>query len=123
MLAWFVLSTVVATSLPTADIAAQDRSNGVAPTFSRDVAPIVFSSCSPCHRPGESGPFDLLSYRDLRARGRLIVDAVRRRYMPPWKPAAGVEGGGPFAGERRLTDAQIDVITRWVEQGMLEGNP
>src|SRR5262245_59785817 len=70
---------------------------GTAPTFSRDIAPIVFANCSPCHRPGESGPFDLLTYRDVRARGRLIVEAIRRRYMPPWKPAP--DGGGPFAGQ------------------------
>jgi len=92
-------------------------------TFSRDIAPIVFANCSPCHRPGESGPFDLLSYSDVRRRGRLIVDAIRRRYMPPWKPAAGRDGGGPFAGVRQLTDAQIALIARWVDEGMPEGDP
>jgi mono/diheme cytochrome c family protein len=92
-----------------------------APTFSRDIAPIVLTSCSPCHRPGESGPFDLLTYRDVRARARLIVEAIRRRYMPPWKPAH--DGGGPFADERRLTDAQIALVSRWVDEGMAEGDP
>ena len=26
-------------------------------TFYRDIAPIVYANCAPCHRPGESGPF------------------------------------------------------------------
>ena len=34
-------------------------------TFCRDVAPIIFKHCSPCHRPSQSGPFDLLSYADV----------------------------------------------------------
>jgi len=94
---------------------------GTAPTFSRDIAPIVFANCSPCHRPGESGPFDLLTYQDVRSRGRLIVEAIGRRYMPPWKPA--LDGGGPFAGQRQLTDAQIALVAQWVDEGMAEGDP
>jgi mono/diheme cytochrome c family protein len=89
-------------------------------TFSKDIAPIVLANCSPCHRPGQSPPFNLLTYEDVRARGHLIVDAIRRRYMPPWKPAA--EGGGPFVGERQLTEAQIALVARWVDEGMAEGN-
>src|ERR1035437_3278276 len=71
-------------------------------TFSQDVAPILFSECAPCHHPGEAAPFSLLSFRDARARARLIADAVRTRYMPPWLPEPGY---GHFAGERRLSDS------------------
>ena len=36
------------------------------PTFASDVAPIIFQHCAGCHRPGESAPFPLLSYDDVR---------------------------------------------------------
>src|SRR5262245_17794907 len=31
-------------------------------TFNRDVAPIIFARCAPCHRPDQAAPFPLLSY-------------------------------------------------------------
>jgi len=32
-----------------------------APTFSKEVAPILYKSCANCHRPGEIAPMSLLS--------------------------------------------------------------
>jgi tetratricopeptide (TPR) repeat protein/mono/diheme cytochrome c family protein len=90
-------------------------------TYSKDIAPIVFDRCAECHRPGGGAPFSLLTYDDARRRARLIADVTARRYMPPWKPLAG--HGGPFAGERRLTERQIGLIARWVALGTPEGNP
>lgn len=87
-------------------------------TFNRDVAPIVFRSCLPCHRPGEAGPFSLERFSDVRRRGAQIVRVTSRRYMPPWPPEPG---HGDFTGVRRLTDAEIAVLARWVESGMPEG--
>ena len=34
---------------------------GDAPTYAKNVAPILQSKCQVCHRPGEAGPFPLLS--------------------------------------------------------------
>jgi Tfp pilus assembly protein PilF/mono/diheme cytochrome c family protein len=87
-------------------------------TFTRDVAPVIFRNCAACHRPGESAPFSLLTYDEVRARARTIVTAIERRIMPPWLPDAGF---GAFEGERRLTSGEIDTISRWVEQGAPEG--
>jgi tetratricopeptide (TPR) repeat protein len=89
-------------------------------TFTLHVAPIVFRSCAPCHHPGESAPFSMLDYRQVRQRARAIVTATERRIMPPWLPAPGY---GEFAGERRLTDAEIHTLRRWEEQGAPEGDP
>jgi tetratricopeptide (TPR) repeat protein len=89
-------------------------------TFTRDVAPIIYSRCSSCHRPGGGGPFDLLTYEDVRPRARQIARAVRTRDMPPWKPEPGF---GHFAGERRLQDAEIETIERWAVQGAMRGDP
>ena len=90
------------------------------PTFSKNVAPIIFERCAPCHRPGEAGPFSLLSYGDVRKRGALIVQVTRQRYMPPWMPEPG---HGDFADSLRLSDSQIDTLADWVNQGMPEGDP
>jgi Flp pilus assembly protein TadD len=89
-------------------------------TFSKNIAPIVFERCAPCHRPGEAGPFSLLTYGDVRKRGGLIVQVTKQRYMPPWMPEPGY---GDFADSLRLTDSQIDILARWVSQGMPEGDP
>src|SRR5215472_6607975 len=89
-------------------------------TFSEHIAPIVFNNCTCCHRPGEAAPFKLMSYGDVRKRGKTILDVVERRYMPPWQPEPG---HGDFRDERRLSDQQIALIERWVESGMAEGDP
>jgi Flp pilus assembly protein TadD len=90
------------------------------PTFRKNVAPILFAQCAPCHRPGEPGPFSLLTYEDARKHASQIAAVTRKRYMPPWLPAPGF---GDFAGERRLTDAQIEIIEQWVRAGAPEGSP
>ena len=91
-----------------------------APTFV-DVAPIVYGNCTTCHRPGQSAPFSLMSYDDVRKRGRTIVDVTSRRYMPPWH-ASRADGFPEFLDERRLTDAHLDTLTRWVDGGMPLGD-
>lgn len=89
-------------------------------TFNRDVAPILFKNCAPCHRPGESGPFSLLTFADASKRADTLVEVVERRYMPPWLPATGhVE----FVGNRRLSDSDVAVFRRWLEGGLREGDP
>ncbi|HEX8915805.1 MAG TPA: cytochrome c [Humisphaera sp.] len=90
------------------------------PTYHRDVAPIVLSNCAACHRPGEAGPFPLLSYDDVKRRSQQVVRVTADRLMPPWKP---VPGDVHFVGERRLTDAQVATIKAWADAGCPEGDP
>ena len=89
-------------------------------TFNRDIAPIVYQYCASCHRPGEAGPFPLLTYQDVKKHGNQIVAVTETRFMPPWLPEPGEL---KFADERRLSDRQIATIRAWVQQGMGEGNP
>lgn len=88
-------------------------------TFSHDIAPIVYHYCAPCHRPGESGPFALLTYEDVKKHARQIADVTHRRFMPPWLP----DPGPPFQDELRLTDAQIRIFAEWAAAGAPEGDP
>ncbi len=91
-----------------------------APTFSEDVAPIVFENCTSCHRPGQAAPFALETYADVRKRGAFIAAVTASRYMPPWH--AG-DSDVAFAGDRRLSDKQIATLAKWVAAGMPEGDP
>lgn len=88
------------------------------PTYAKDVAPILRANCVSCHRPGESGPFPLLTYEDAKKRARLIAEVTARRFMPPWLPQPGY---GDFADTRRLTDAEIKTIAAWANAGAPEG--
>jgi len=88
-------------------------------TFYRQIAPIVYANCTPCHRPGESGPFSLVTYDDVRRHAQQVAAVTKRRFMPPWLPEPG---HGEFAEERRLTEAQIQLIQAWVAQGAPAGS-
>lgn len=92
-----------------------------APTFAADVAPIVYANCVVCHRPGQSAPFSLLTYDDVRKHGETIVAVTASRYMPPWH-AARAEGFPEFRDERRLTDANLRTLREWVAAGMPPGD-
>jgi mono/diheme cytochrome c family protein len=87
-------------------------------TFNAQIAPIIYQNCSPCHRPGEAAPFSLLSYEEVKRKGKTVGRATLGHVMPPWKaqPASYA-----YRDERRLTDEQIELIQAWVKQGMPEG--
>lgn len=87
-------------------------------SFNRDIAPILYASCSGCHRPGEGAPFSLLSYADACQHGAQIAAVTTSRFMPPWHPEPGF---GHFQNERRLSDCEIELIRRWVDDGKPEG--
>jgi Flp pilus assembly protein TadD/mono/diheme cytochrome c family protein len=89
-------------------------------TWSRQVAPLVYSNCTTCHHPGGAGPFSLLTYEDARRWGPQMATVTASRYMPPWLPEHGY---GDFADERRLTNDEIALIAKWVQTGMPQGDP
>ena len=95
------------------------RTVAAAPTFNRDIAPILYQNCAICHRSGEVAPFPLLTYQDAAKRAKLIATVTERRLMPPWKAEHGF---GEFANERRLTDEQIALIRAWADGGAPEGD-
>src|SRR5687767_7421510 len=94
--------------------------NTSTPTFTQDVAPIMFAKCASCHRPGEVAPMSLLSFNDARPWASAIKQRVAARAMPPWHadPAHGT-----FRNDLRLSDREIDTIVRWVDGGAREGDP
>ncbi len=91
-----------------------------APTFSKDVAPIIYKHCTTCHRPGEIAPMSFLTYKDARPWAKAIATQVSRGTMPPWHADPAY---GEFLNDRRLTDAEKETITSWVSAGAPEGYP
>jgi len=89
-------------------------------TFSQHIAPLLQQHCQECHRPGGGAPFTLVEYQNVYRRRDKILEAVEKRSMPPWK---AVSGYGDLAGERRMSDAEIATIARWVAAGAPEGDP
>ncbi len=100
------------------DSAAQDAGHVI--TFDRDIAPIIFQNCAACHHPGEAAPFPLLRYEDVKKHAHQIGAITRLRFMPPWLPEPQPL---KFADEGRLSETQLDLIQKWLEQGAIEGNP
>jgi len=91
-------------------------------TFSKDVAPILQKACQNCHHPGAIAPMSLLTYQDARPWARSIKQKVASREMPPWYIDRHI-GVAKFKGDPSLTDQEIAVISRWVDQGAPAGNP
>ena len=89
------------------------------PTFTNDVAPILFEKCIICHRPGEIAPMSLQTYGEVRPWARGIREKVLSGEMPPWHadPAYGT-----FRNDRSLTEEQIDTIVAWVDAGAPKGS-
>lgn len=77
-------------------------------TFYKDVLPILQNRCQECHRPGEAGPFSLLTYKQAVTWAGDIKEYTQSRKMPPWKATGGLK----FQHDRRMPDAEIETTSR-----------
>ncbi len=89
-------------------------------TYHQDIAPIIYANCTSCHRDGESAPFPLTNFTEVSKKARTVQRVVENHYMPPWH--ADPEKTH-FQDVRRLDPPEIELISRWVEEGKLEGDP
>jgi hypothetical protein len=91
------------------------------PTFTKDVAPILFKSCAKCHEKDELAfRVPLVSYETVRPRAELIKQKVMTREMPPWPadPARSLK----FSNDARLNQHDIDTVVAWVNAGAPKGD-
>ena len=91
-----------------------------APTFTRDVAPILYKNCAGCHRVGEIAPMSLLTYEEARPWAKSIREKVLLGQMPPWH---STDSHGTFANDRRLSDSDKNTVIRWADAGAPQGDP
>ena len=117
LIALIGLGAAVLLTVP-ASRATETKSSAKIVTFNKDVAPIFFKNCAECHRPGESAPFSVLSYKDVRPWAKSIREKVASREMPPWHADPHV---GEWANDRRLNQQEIDTVTAWIDGGAKEG--
>jgi Tfp pilus assembly protein PilF/mono/diheme cytochrome c family protein len=90
-----------------------------APTYAKDVAPILYSQCVSCHHPGGPGPFSLLTYADAKRRAHQIADVTRTHFMPPWLPDTKLSH---FVDQLELSERQIQTIAQWAAAGAPSGD-
>ena len=100
---------------PAAEKLANDEN---VPTFNQHVASIVHEKCASCHRPGQTGPFSLIDYKDVARRSETIMAVIESGYMPPWKP---VNHNIAYRNDRRLTKAEKAILKKWIEGGKPPG--
>src|SRR5262252_5143343 len=106
--------------VPTLLVSAATLAAAPAPTFYKDVLPLLQDRCQECHRAGEIGPMPLLTYQQARPWAAAIKESVRLKKMPPWFADPHY---GKFGNDRSLTQEQIDLLAAWADGGAKEGNP
>ena len=114
------LAAMAAAAVIALPAAAQDAPANV--TFTRDIAPIFQRSCQSCHRTGSIAPMSLLTYEEVRPWARSSKQRIESREMPPWfiDRHVGVQG---FKADKSLSDAEIAIVSTWVDNGAPRGNP
>src|SRR5678815_3522461 len=93
-----------------------------APTFYKDVLPVLQAHCQNCHRPGEVAPMSLLTYEQARPWAAAIKKATQSKAMPPWFAEPG-HAEYANAKEKVLTAEALDTLARWADGGAPAGDP
>ena len=88
--------------------------------YSEHISPIIYNNCTECHRVGASGPMPFTNYNEVASLGMMIEYVTESGYMPPWHADTDYSN---FLGERGLTDEEKQLISDWVDGGMLQGDP
>ncbi len=112
-LRWTVTAVAILGSL-----ALSSAASAATPTFSKDVAPILYKACVECHRAGAIAPMSLTTFDEVRPWARAVKQKVVARVMPPWGADPHV---GKFSNDPSLSDAEIATIAAWVDGGLPEG--
>src|SRR5215467_14463057 len=103
-----------------AAVPARAADTASAPTFAKDVLPILQNNCQSCHRPGEIGPMPLLTFDQARPYARAIKRATETKKMPPWFADSSVQH---YTNDISLSSADIATLGAWADAGAPEGNP
>ena len=103
-------------------IAASASAQTAAPTFAKDIAPILQNKCQECHQPNSIAPMSLITFADSRPWARSIKQRVSTRQMPPWHIDQSV-GVQKFKNDMSLSQKEIDTIVAWADAGAPQGDP
>ncbi|MBI1310117.1 DUF1549 domain-containing protein [bacterium] len=108
----------VACGLPLSTRAVETQPQTKAPVFEEDVLPILARRCASCHgSKARKGDLDLSSFAALQAGGEsgepLLAESLDDSLL--WQMVDG--GGMPPGDSPQLTDAELELIRRWIEAG------
>jgi peroxiredoxin len=98
--------------------AAPPKADG-AITYTKDVALILQKNCQECHRPGQVGPFSLLTYEDAAAWADTIREVIQDGRMPPWYADPRYSH---FSNDRRLPPNEREILLAWLDHGTPKGD-
>jgi peroxiredoxin len=87
-------------------------------TYTNQIARLFQNKCQECHRPGEIGPFSLLTYHQAKGWADMIQETVRDGRMPPWYADSRYS---KFANDRRLSKEEKETLVAWIDQGCPKG--
>ena len=107
-------------SFGTCCVAAQSAGHAGAPTFYRDVLPILRARCEVCHRAAGIAPMSFETYDGARPFAEAIHFATQNRSMPPWFAVRGV---GRFSNDPSLSSDEIATLAAWAAAHAPAGNP
>ena len=92
---------------------------GQTPTWSANIAPILYKSCTNCHHTGGVAPFSLTTYAQASNVKSSIRNAVQTGHMPPWPPDPKYS---PLAYNRTLSETDKKAIIDWANADAPSGN-
>lgn len=88
-------------------------------TWHSRVSRIIQANCQECHRDGENGPFELMTYAQVKAQRGMIKKVVKNRTMPPWFADETV---GHWRNDRSLSERDREDLLAWLDNGLPEGD-
>jgi hypothetical protein len=103
-----------------ASTTARTQAHRAAPTFYRDVLPVLQAHCEVCHRTTGIAPMPFERYEETRKYAEQIRVATQTRIMPPWFADRNV---GKFSDDPSLSDAEVALLADWALSGATAGDP
>ncbi len=100
--------------------ASDDAAKTDAPTWHRDIQPLLARHCVPCHQAGGAAPFALDAYATAKLMAGPSVAAVEAGRMPPWQADPDCRS---YEGERIVPEADEAALRAWLDAGTPEGDP
>lgn len=101
------------------------QQSSAAPTFTRDIAPILQRSCENCHRADGVAPMALTTYEEVRPWARAIKQRTgigpKAGVMPPWYVEKNI-GIQRYKNDPSLSDEEIALIAKWADAGAPKGD-
>ena len=88
-------------------------------TFANQISRLLQNHCAECHQDGEIGPMSLTDYDEIVGWADMILEVVEENRMPPWHADPQ---HGSFVNERRMTQAEKQMLKDWVAAGTPMGD-